>query len=282
MGDLEGQVAFITGAARGQGRNHAVRLAERGVDIVALDVNRTIDTVSYPGPDADDLAETVRLVEATGRRIVAREADVRDADAVRGVLAEGIDAFGRLDIVIPNAGIASVSSAREMSDAMWHELIDINLNGTWHAIAASLPHMGTSSPGGRGGSIVLIGSVASFKGMANIVHYVATKHAMVGIAKSLALELGPDHIRVNVICPTNVDTPMVQNAFTRKLFMPDVENPTREDAEREGSPHRQANAIPIPWIDCDDTTNAMLFLVSDTGRYVTGTAIPVDAGFLTK
>ncbi|WP_026909987.1 mycofactocin-coupled SDR family oxidoreductase [Patulibacter minatonensis] len=282
MGDLEGKVAFITGAARGQGRNHALRLAERGVDIIALDVNRSIDTVSYPGPDAEDLAETVRLVEALDRRIVAVEADVRDPDAVRSVVEEGIETFGRLDIVIPNAGIASVASAREMSDAMWHELIDINLNGTWHAISASLPHMGLSSPGGRGGSIVLIGSVASFKGMANIVHYVATKHAMVGIAKSLAFELGPDHIRVNVICPTNVDTPMVQNAFTRKLFMPDVENPTREDAEREGSPHRQANAIPVPWIDPDDTTNAMLFLVSDTGRYVTGTAIPVDAGFLTK
>lgn len=282
MAELEGQVAFITGAARGQGRNHAVRLAERGVDIVALDINRTIETVPYPGPDADDLAETVRLVEATGRRIVAREADVRDADAVRAVLAEGIEAFGRLDIVIPNAGVASVASVREMTDAMWHDMIDINLSGTWHAVSAALPHMGTSQPGGRGGSIVLVGSVASFKGMANIVHYVATKHAMVGMAKTLATELGPDGIRVNVICPTNVDTPMVQNPFTRKLFMPDHPDPQREDAEREGSPHRQANAIPVPWVDCDDTTNAMLFLVSDAGRYVTGTAIPVDAGFLTK
>ncbi|MBA2348014.1 MAG: mycofactocin-coupled SDR family oxidoreductase, partial [Solirubrobacterales bacterium] len=202
---LEGQVAFITGAARGQGRNHALRLAERGVDIIALDINASIGTVAYDGPTAEDLAETVRLVEATGRRILAREADVRDVDAVRAVVDEGVDAFGRLDIAIPNAGIASIASAREMSDQMWKDMIDINLNGAWHGVTAALPHMKAD---GTGGSIVLVGSVASFKGLPNLVHYVTAKHGIIGMTKTLAAELGPERIRVNAVCPTNVDTPM--------------------------------------------------------------------------
>jgi SDR family mycofactocin-dependent oxidoreductase len=277
MSGLEGKVAFITGAARGQGRNHAVRLAEQGVDIIALDINESIPTVAYDGPTDEDLAETVRQVEALDRRIHAEKGDVRDLEAVRACVDRGVAELGRLDIVIANAGIASIAPAREMSDQMWHEMIDINLNGVWHTVNTSLPHMKAD---GTGGSIVLIGSVASYKGMANLVHYVAAKHAVVGMTKSLATELGPEYIRVNAVCPTNVDTPMVQNEFIMKLFMPELEHPTREDAEKPDSAYRAANAIPVPWIDVDDVTNAILFLVSDEARFITGTAIPIDAGFL--
>jgi (+)-trans-carveol dehydrogenase len=279
MSSLEGKVAFITGAARGQGRNHALRLAERGVDIIALDINRSIPTVAYEGPTADDLAETVRMVEALDRRIVAREADVRDRDAVRAVVDEGVAELGGLDIVIPNAGIASIAPAREMTDVMWQEMIDINLNGAWHTVSAALPHMKAD---GTGGSIVFVGSVASYKGLPNLVHYVAAKHGVVGMTKTLAAELGPERIRVNAVCPTNVDTPMVDNEFIMKLFMPDLERPTREDAMAPDSNYRAANAIPIPWIEVDDVTNAVLFFVSDEARYITGVALPVDAGFLLK
>lgn len=279
MGSFEGKVAFITGAARGQGRNHALRLAERGAEIIALDNNASIDTVAYPGASDADLAETVRLVEATGRKIVARKADVRDLDAVRDVVEEGVAQFGRLDIVIPNAGIASIAPVREMSNAMWHDMIDINLTGVWHTVHASLPHMKSD---GTGGSIVLVGSTASYKGIGTLVHYVSAKHAIVGMTKTLAAELGPEHIRVNAVCPTNVDTPMVDNEFIMRLFMPDLEHPTRADAEKPDSPYVSANTIPVPWIDVDDVTNAILFLVSDEARYITGVALPVDAGFLLK
>ena len=277
MSGLEGKVAFVTGAARGQGRNHAVRLAEQGVDIIALDINDSIPTVAYDGPTDEDLAETVRQVEALDRRIHAEKGDVRDLESVRACVDRGVAELGRLDIVIANAGIASIAPVREMSDEMWREMIDINLNGVWHTVNTSLPHMKAD---GTGGSIVLIGSVASYKGMANLVHYVAAKHAVVGMTKSLATELGPEYIRVNAVCPTNVDTPMVQNEFIMKLFMPDLEHPTREDAEKPDSAYRAANAIPVPWIDADDVTNAILFLVSDEARFITGTAIPIDAGFL--
>jgi len=279
MGTLEGQVALISGAARGQGRNHAVRLAERGVDIITFDVTESLETVPYGGATEADLEETVRLVEAQGRRIVARKADVRDLDAVRAVVDEGVGELGRLDIVIPNAGIASFAQAREMADQMWKEMIDINLNGVWHTIHSALPHLKAD---GTGGSIVLIGSVASFKGIQNLVHYVACKHALVGMTKALAAELGPERIRVNLIAPGNVDTPMVVNEATMSLILPEIEHPTREDAEREGSPFYDTQALPTAWLEAQDITNAILFLVSDEARFLTGAAIPVDAGYLLK
>ena len=279
MGTLEGQVALISGAARGQGRNHAVRLAERGVDIITFDVTESLETVPYGGATEADLEETVRLVEAQGRRIVARKADVRDLDAVRAVVDEGVGELGRLDIVIPNAGIASFAQARDMADQMWKEMIDINLNGVWHTIHSALPHLKAD---GTGGSIVLIGSVASFKGIQNLVHYVACKHALVGMTKALAAELGPERIRVNLIAPGNVDTPMVVNEATMSLILPEIEHPTREDAEREGSPFYDTQALPTAWLEAQDITNAILFLVSDEARFLTGAAIPVDAGYLLK
>jgi SDR family mycofactocin-dependent oxidoreductase len=279
MAGLEGKVAFVTGAARGMGRNHAVRLAERGVDLIALDVNRSIGSVPYPGSTPEDLAETVALVEGLGRRIVAREADVRDVAAVRAIVDEGVAELGRLDIVIPNAGIASVAAAGDMTPEAWDDMIGINLTGAWNAFSAALPHVRAA---GRGGSVVFIGSTAAHRPVPNLTHYVAAKHGVIGMTKTLALELGPENIRVNAVSPTNVDTPMVQNEFIMKLFMPDLEHPSRADAELPDSPYRQANVIPIPWIDADDVTNVLLFLVSDEARYITGIAIPVDAGFLIK
>jgi len=166
-----------------------------------------------------------------------------------------------------------------MSNEMWHDMIDINLTGVWHTVHASLPHMKAD---GTGGSIVLVGSTASYKGIGTLVHYVSAKHGIVGMTKTLAAELGPERIRVNAVCPTNVDTPMVDNEFIMRLFMPDLEHPTRADAEQPDSPYVAANSIPVPWIDVDDVTNAILFLVSDEARYITGVALPVDAGFLLK
>jgi SDR family mycofactocin-dependent oxidoreductase len=279
MGSLEGKVAFITGAARGQGRNHAVRLAERGVDVIALDLNDSISTVPYDGATDEDLAETVRQVEGHGRRILAHKADTRDLDAVRSIIDAGVAELGRLDIVIPNAGIASFDPAREMSDQTFKDVIDINLLGVWHTVHASLPHLKAD---GTGGAIVLTGSVASFKGIPNLVHYVAAKHGLVGMAKTLAAELGPERIRVNVVCPGNIDTEMVVNQATLGIFMPELEHPTRADAEKPGSAYYGANVIPIPWLEVDDITNAILFLVSDEARYITGVALPVDAGYLLK
>jgi SDR family mycofactocin-dependent oxidoreductase len=279
MSSLEGKVAFITGAARGQGRNHAVRLAEHGVDIIALDLNASIATVPYPGATDEDLAETVRQVQARGRRIVARKADVRDLDAVRGVVDAGVAELGRLDIVIPNAGIASFEPARTMSDTTFRDVLDVNLIGVWHAVHAALPHLRSD---GTGGSIVLIGSVAALKGIPNLIHYCTAKHALVGMAKTLAAELGAENIRANVVCPGNVDTPMVANDHLLRMFMPDRERPTREDAVRPGSPFYDANVLPVPWLDTGDITEAILWLVSDEARYVTGVVLPVDAGYLVK
>ena len=166
-----------------------------------------------------------------------------------------------------------------MSDQTFKDVIDINLLGVWHTVHASLPHLKAD---GTGGAIVLTGSVASFKGIPNLVHYVAAKHGLVGMAKTLAAELGPERIRVNVVCPGNVDTEMVVNQATLGIFMPELEHPTRADAEKPGSAYYGANVIPIPWLEVDDITNAILFLVSDEARYITGVALPVDAGYLLK
>jgi len=275
-GRVEGKVAFITGAARGQGRNHAVRLAEEGADIIAVDISTPVASVGYPMASAADLAETVRLVEATGRRIFAAEADVRDAAVLRDVVDAGVAKLGRLDIVSANAGIASMSMFTDMDEATWQDTIDINLTGVFHTAKAAVPHL---IAGGRGGSIVVTSSTAGLKGMATISHYSAAKHGLVGFTRTLANELAPHFIRANTLHPTSVDTMMIQNEATRKMFVPDKENPTREDAM---APSTLMHALPIPWIEVDDVTNVLLFLVSDQGRYITGAAIPIDAGMSAK
>jgi SDR family mycofactocin-dependent oxidoreductase len=266
-GRVEGKVAFITGAARGQGRSHAVRLAQEGADIIAVDICAQVDSVPYPMATPDDLAETVKEVEALDRRIVAAQADVRD---------DGIARLGRLDIVSANAGIASFGRADELGEQAWRDMIDTDLTGAWHAAKAAIPHL---IAGGRGGSIVITSSDAGLKGFQNIAHYVAAKHGLVGLMRTLALELAPHMIRVNSIHPTQVDTDMIMNAPTYALFRPDLEHPTQQDFEAAS---QATNALPVPWVEPVDISNALLFLASDEARYITGVTLPVDAGQVIK
>ncbi len=274
MGRVEGKVAFVTGAARGQGRSHALRLAQEGADIIAIDICDQIETVPFPMATPADLEQTVKEVEALDRRIVAVQADVRDFAAVKAAVDQGVAELGRLDIVCANAGIAGGNTpAWEQTEAEWHNTIDVNLTGVWHAAKAAVPHL---IAGGRGGSMVLTSSAAGLKAMQNIADYVSAKHGVVGLMRTLALELGPHNIRVNSVHPTVVNTPMIQNSWTATLFRPDLENPTIEDAH---DVFRGLNVLPILWVEPVDISNAVLFLASDEARYITGVTLPVDAGF---
>jgi (+)-trans-carveol dehydrogenase len=272
MGKLEGKVAFITGAARGQGRSHAIRLAQEGADIIAVDIARDVETVPYPGATPGDLAETVKQVEALDRRIVAAEADIRDFAALKAVADAGVAELGRLDIVLANAGISVPAPTLEMDDEVWDTMIDVNLTGQWKTAKATVPHI---IAGGRGGSVVFTSSLAALKGNANTAHYSAAKAGLIGLTKVMAVELAPQSIRVNTVHPTTVNTDMVLNEPTYRLFRPDLENPTRDDYEVAA---RTLNKLPTPGLDPVDISNAILYLVSDDGRYVTGTTHVVDAG----
>ncbi|MCU1659208.1 MAG: short-chain dehydrogenase/reductase [Pseudonocardiales bacterium] len=276
MGRVEGKVAFITGAARGQGRSHAIRLAQEGADIIAVDICAQVDSVPYPMSTRDDLEQTVKEVEALDRRIVATQADVRDFDAVKRAVDDGVAQLGRVDIVSANAGIASFGPAADLSEQSWQDMIDINLTGVWHTAKATIPHL---IGGGRGGSIIITSSAAGLMGYPNLAHYVSAKHGLVGLMRALALELAPHLIRVNSLHPTQVNTDMIMNESTWKLFSPDSDNPTIEDF-RPAS--QEANALPIPWVEPVDISNALLFLASDEGRYITGVTLPVDAGTVIK
>ena len=272
MGRVEGKVAFITGAARGQGRSHAVRLAEEGADIIAVDICRQVETVPYPTATSEDLAETVRQVEALDRRIIATEADVRDLAALQAAVDDGVAQLGRLDIVLANAGISTPASTLEMDEETWSTMIDVNLTGQWKTIKAAVPHV---VAGGRGGSVVITSSLAAIYANPNTAHYSAAKAGLVIFAKVLAKELAPHSIRVNTLHPTTVATDMILNEPTYRLFRPDLENPTRADFEEAAL---TLNKLPVPAIEAVDISNAVLHLVSDEGRYVTGTTHVVDAG----
>jgi (+)-trans-carveol dehydrogenase len=277
-GRVEGKVAFITGAARGQGRSHAVTLAREGADIIAVDLCAQIGTVPYPMATPQDLAQTVKEVEAAGRRIVAAVADVRDYGALKEALDEGVAQLGRLDIVSANAGIVSFGTLAELPEQTWQDVIDTNLTGEWHAAKAAIPHL---RAGGRGGSIILTSSDAGLMGYQNLGHYVAAKHGVVGLMRTLALELAPDFIRVNSVHPGNVDTDMVQNAATYEVWAPDL--PAAGRTREAMIPRFQAaDPLPIPWVEPADISNAVLWLASDESRYVTGITLPVDAGVLLK
>ncbi|MFI6365100.1 mycofactocin-coupled SDR family oxidoreductase [Nocardia sp. NPDC050630] len=276
-GRVEGKVAFITGAARGQGRAHAVRLAQEGADIICVDVCKQLDGVIIPMSTPADLAETVDQVQALGRRIIAAEVDVRDYDAMKAVVDEGVERFGRLDIVVANAGLGSEGKRLDrMSEKVWRDMIDVNLTGVWLTAKAGIPHL---VAGGRGGSIVITSSSGGLRAHPNIGHYIAAKHGVIGVMRTLAIELGDKNIRVNAICPTQVSTPLLLNDATFQMFRPDLENPTKEDfAPASQSMH----VLPTPWVDAEDIANAALFLVSDEARFITGVALPVDAGMLLK
>jgi (+)-trans-carveol dehydrogenase len=275
-GRVAGQVALVTGAARGQGRSHAVRLAEEGADIIAVDVCTDLDNVPYPLAIPADLADTVRQVEALDRRIVARQVDVRDLAALTAAVDDGVAELGRLDIVCANAGVNQPAPMTEMAEDVWLDILDVDLSGVWRTCRAAIPHI---IAGGRGGSFVLTSSAAGLKAYANIAHYTAAKHGVVGLMKTLAQELAPHRIRVNTVNPTQVDTPMIMNPPMYKLFCPDVTEPGREDF----APVSQAmHALPIPWVEPVDVSNAVVFLASDEARFITGVALPIDAGVLIK
>jgi (+)-trans-carveol dehydrogenase len=275
-GRVEGKVAFITGAARGQGRSHAIRLAQEGADIIAVDLCAQVESAPYPMSTPEDLAQTVKEVEALDRRIVATQADVRDYGALKAALDDGVAQLGRLDIVSANAGIASYGRADELPEQTWQDMIDTNLTGVWHTAKSAIGHL---KAGGRGGSITVTSSAAGLKGYANVAHYVSAKHGLVGLTRTLALELAPHMIRVNSLHPTQVDTSMIMNEPTRNLFSPDIEHPTIEDFRTAS---QAVNTLPIPWVEPVDISNALLFLASDEARYITGVALPVDAGTLIK
>jgi len=277
MDRLEGKVAFVTGAARGQGRSHAVRLAEEGADIIGVDIASQIETVPYPMGTRDDLAETIKEVEALGRRINATEVDVRDYDSLKAALDAGVAELGQLDIVSANAGIVSFGTAEEMAEQTWRDMIDVNLTGVFHTVKAAIPHLRAAG----GGSIVITSSDAGLKGQANTGHYVAAKHGVVGLMRTLANELGPDMVRVNTVHPGSVDTDMIRNQTLYHLFLPDHDKSdiTRDEVEPA---FEAVAALPIPWADPVDISNAVLFLASDEARYITGVTLPVDAGTLVK
>ena len=274
MGVLDGTVAFVTGAARGQGRSHARRLAEEGADIIAIDACATPEWLSYPLASEADLAQTVKEVEAAGRRVVARRADVRDLGAVRAALDEGVaELGGRLDIVCANAGIISQPVATwEIDLDQWRELIDVTLTGVFVTIKAAVPHMIAA---GNGGSITLTSSGAALISGGGFADYKAAKSGILSLTRTLACELAEHFIRVNAICPTAVDTPMIQNETLYRSFRPDLPNPGREDVK---AGFQTMNLLPIPWVDAADVSNAIVWLASDAARYITGVTLPVDAG----
>jgi len=272
MGRVEGKVAFITGAARGQGRSHAVTLAREGADIIAIDICAPVEGVTYALATPEDLAETVRQVEALDRRIVAAEVDVRDLAGLQAAVDRGVAELGRLDIVVANAGISTIAPTLEMTEQTWTTMLDINLTGVWKTLKVAVPHI---VAGGRGGSVAIISSVAGLRPNSNIAHYASAKAGLIGLMKLLAKELAPQSIRVNSIHPTTVYTDMILNDTAFQVFRPDLENPDQADFEVAA---RTLNALPIAAIEPVDIANAVLYLVSDDGRYVTGTTHVVDAG----
>ena len=263
-GRVAGKVAFITGAGRGQGRSHAIRLAEEGADIIAVDICRDYGTVPYAMATEADLAETVKAVEALDRRIVATRADVRDAAALRAAVDDGVAQFGRLDIVSANAGICTVQSWDEVTPAVWQDTLDTNLTGVWNTMVVSVPHLIAAG----GGSIICTSSTAGIKGLPYLAPYVAAKHGVVGIARTMANELAIHKIRVNTVHPTGVDTPMgtglggLESLIGRDPNLGPI----------------YMNTLPVEIVDPRDISNAVLFLASDEARYVTGLEFTVDAG----
>ena len=277
MGQLEGKVALVTGAARGQGRSHAIRLAEEGADVIIVDICAKPATTKYRGATEDELQETARHIEKFGRRAHVAVADVRSLNRLQDVVAEGVAKLGRLDTVVANAGIFSSAPLHELTEEQWDEMIDINLSGVWKTMRATVPVLIEQ---GEGGSIVLISSTGGLQGFPNFAHYVAAKHGVTGLARTAANELGAHRIRCNSIHPTSVLTDMIDNEDMYRLFRPDLETPTHEDF-REAC-ETAMTVLPIPWIEPVDVSNAVVWLASDAARYVTGIAMPVDAGALNK
>lgn len=271
-GSLSGKVALVTGAARGQGRAHAVRLAEEGADVVLIDLCGPVETSVADAAAPEDLAQTVKLVEHTGRRALAVQADVRDLSALTSAVDSAVAELGGLDVVVANAGIASYAPALEMDETTWQEMIDINLSGVWKTLRAAAPAI---VAGGRGGAIVITSSVAGLMAFPNLSHYTAAKHGLVGLMRSFAIELAPHSIRVNTVHPTHVDTAMINNPAIYGLFTGGAPGADREAALASMT---GMHALPMACLDAADVSSAVAWLVSDEARYVTGVALPLDGG----
>lgn len=271
-GRVAGKVALVTGAARGIGRAQAVRFAQEGADVIAVDLCGPVETVLTPPSSAADLAETARLVRETGRRIETFEVDVRDRAALGAAVDAGVAAFGGLDIVCATAGITSAAPALELTEQAWNTMLDVNLTGVWQTCAVSAPHLIERG----GGAMILTSSIAGLRGLVGVAHYTAAKHGVVGLMRSMAKELALHNVRVNTVHPTNVDTPMIQNDAVRAKFRPDLDRPpTREEFAESAV---TMNMLAIPWVEPVDVANAALFLASDEARYITAVSLPVDAG----
>jgi len=274
MGRVAGKVALVTGAARGQGRSHAIRLAEEGADIIAIDIAGPVEHVSGPPATPDDLAITAKEVEAVGRRIVSIQADVRDQRALDAAVANGLEQFGKIDVVSANAGSINYGPLAGVAEEQWQTLLDVNLTGVFHTAKATIPALIAAGPGS---SLILTASVGGLKGAAGSGAYIASKHGVIGLMRTLAIELAAHQVRVNAVAPGNVNTDMLLNEDTMRRFLPDEPNPTREQfAEVAGAFH----TMEIPWVEPRDISNAVLFLASDEARYITGVALPIDAGAL--
>ncbi|ALI24672.1 hypothetical protein XA26_08120 [Mycolicibacterium fortuitum] len=271
-GRLTNKIALITGAARGIGRAQAVRFAEEGAAIIAVDVCGPIDTVHVPHSTRDDLAETVRLVEQAGGRVVTEIVDVRDSEELRAAADRGAAELGGIDIVCATAGVTSRGNAVELSEAAWRTMLDVNLTGVWNTCTASAPHLISRGAG----SMVLVSSIAGLRGLIGVAHYTAAKHGVVGLMRSLAHDLAPHGVRVNCVHPTNVDTPLIQNDLVRSGFRPDLDRPPTRDEFAAAA--TRMNLLAVPWVQPVDVANASLFLASDEARYITAVSLPVDAG----
>ena len=283
MARLDDKVAFITGGARGQGRSHAVRLAQEGAHIVLVDSIGGREAYpwcsAYAMATKADLIETTRLVEATGRGVVAREGDVRDVESLRDAVGEGLAKFGRIDIVSANAGISPYTEMPEtwnVTDERWRDVVDVNLTGVRNTIRATVPPMIEAA---NGGSIVITSSGAGLKGAYGLSDYCSSKFGVIGLARTLANEVAPHNIRVNVIAPGTVSTDMVHNDGLFRMFRPDLEAPTAADV---APVFQQMSMLPIPWVEAVDISNALLFLASDEARYITGVTLAVDGGMSSK
>ena len=268
-GTLQGRVAFITGAARGQGRAHAARLAREGADIIALDICAPVsDSIGYPAATPEDLADMVRAVEAEGRKVLAREVDIRDDAAVRQLVSDGVEQFGRLDILVANAGVLSWGRIWELSDEQWNTVIDVNLTGTFHTLRAAIPRM---IEAGNGGSIVVVSSSAGLKATPGNGHYSASKHGLTGLTNSLAIELSEFGIRVNSIHPYSVDTPMIEPELMMQVFR---EHP--HFVHSFGPMLLQPNGF----MGAAEVSDVVAWLAGDGSGTLTGAQIPVDKGVL--
>lgn len=273
---FEDKVVFISGAARGQGREHAIRFAAEGARIIGFDLCADLPNTPYPLATEDDLAETVRRVEAAGGAMHADVADVRDLARLREVLKGGMDKYGRLDIILANAGTYSPGPVQWLTSEGWDETIAINLTGVFNTVRAGVNRMIQQN---EGGAVVITSSTAGLRGFWGAAAYNAAKHGVVGFMRSLALELAPNNIRVNSVHPTSVHTPMIINDVFPRMVRMDLENPTSDDA---GEFLRPQQALDTPWVQAGDISDAVLWLCSDEARWITGTTLPVDAGAMLK